>query len=64
MELRLDLATATQSVLESASASAFQLDLVMARRSVLESQSDWEMVQVKALDPASKRYVCSVDRSA
>ena len=62
MELRLDLATATPSVLESA--SAFQLDLVMAMRSVLELLSDWEMVQVKALGPASKRYVCSVDRSA
>ena len=62
MELRLDLATATRSVLESA--SAFQLDLVMATRSVLESLSDWEKVQVKALGPASKRYVCSVDRSA
>jgi len=62
MELRLDLATGKQSVL--ASASAFQLDLVMAMRSVLELLSDWEMVQVKALGPASKRYVCSVDRSA
>ena len=64
MELRLDLATAKRSVLESASELAFQLDLVMAMRSVLELLSDWEMVQVKALDPASKRYVCSVDRSA
>lgn len=62
MELQLDSVMAKRSVLESA--SAFQLDSVMVTPLESAWQSQLAKVQVKALGPASKRYVCSVDRSA